>query len=52
MFGQELNQDELLGELEELEAAQAAKELGDLDPLTIKEKPKTVVVEEEPIKTT
>ena len=36
MFGQELNQAELLDELEELEAAQAAKELGELEPLAIK----------------
>lgn len=48
MFGQELNQAELLDELEELEAAQAAKELGDLDPLTIKTEAK-VIEKDEPI---
>ena len=35
MFGEVLNADELLGELDELEAAQAAKELGDLEPQKI-----------------
>ena len=47
MFGQELNQAELLDELEELEAAQAAKELGDLEPLAIKTPPKVEVEEQE-----
>ena len=40
MFGQELNADELLGELDDIEAAQASKEIGDLEPQPIiKSKP-------------
>ena len=35
MFGQELNADELLGELDDIEAAQASKEIGDLEPQPI-----------------
>ena len=35
MFGQELNADQLLSELDQLEAAQAASELGDLQPQPI-----------------
>ncbi len=47
MFGQVLDQEELLGELEALEAAQAAKELGDLEPAPIIKKRVVMEVEEQ-----
>lgn len=47
MFGEVLNQDDLLGELDALIAAEAAKELGDLEPAPVIVAAKTQPVAEE-----